>query len=94
MVEQAKDAYRAENDWIGHFITDYCIKGVNETEMSRSLYLSYRQWANLNGEYVRNDRDFSKALLLAGYSKKRTGKGYQWCGLSINPNLQAQEDFL
>lgn len=94
VVEQAKDAYRAENDWIGHFITDYCIKGVNETEMSRSLYLSYRQWANLNGEYVRNDRDFSKALLLAGYSKKRTGKGYQWCGLSINPNLQAQEDFL
>lgn len=94
VVEQAKDAYQAENDWIGHFIADYCIKGANETEMSRSLYLSYRQWANLNGEYVRNDRDFSKALLLAGYSKKRTNKGYQWTGLSINPNLDAEEDFL
>lgn len=94
VVEQAKNVYRAENDWIGHFVSECCIKGVNESEMSRSLYLAYRQWANLNGEYIRSDRDFSKALLLAGYTKKRTNKGYRWSGLSINQNLDAEEDFL
>lgn len=86
VVDNAKNAYREENDWIDHFITDRCVKGLNENVMSRTLYQVYREWSVVNGEYTRNDRDFSKALLQAGYTKKRTNKGYMWLGLSINQN--------
>lgn len=86
VVDNAKNAYREENDWIDHFITDHCVKGLNENVMSRTLYQVYREWSIVNGEYTRNDRDFSKALLQAGYTKKRTNKGYMWLGLSINQN--------
>lgn len=86
VVDNAKNAYREENDWIDHFITDRCVKGLNENVMSRTLYQVYREWSIVNGEYTRNDRDFSKALLQAGYTKKRTNKGYMWLGLSINQN--------
>ncbi len=86
VVDNAKNVYREENDWIDHFITDHCVKGLNENVMSRTLYQVYREWSIVNGEYTRNDRDFSKALLQAGYTKKRTNKGYMWLGLSINQN--------
>lgn len=43
VVDNAKNAYREENDWIDHFITDHCVKGLNENVMSRTLYQVYRE---------------------------------------------------
>lgn len=54
VVEQAKNAYREDNDCLNHFINDFCVEGANEKEMSRVLYQSYRQWASLSGDYIRN----------------------------------------
>lgn len=93
-VESAKDLYKEENDWIDHFITDRCVKGPNEREKSSILYQNYREWAGSNGEYVRNNRDFSKALSQDGFKKKRTSRGYEWQGLSINQSGGVEEDFL
>lgn len=88
VVENAKNAYREENDWIDHFITDRCTKGSTESVMSNQLYQVYRGWANLNGEYIRNNRDFAAALICAGYDKKRTSKGIQWIGISLNEDFE------
>lgn len=94
VVEDAKSLYREENDWISHFITDWCVTGINEKEMSSTLYQAYREWSNGNGEYTRNNRDFSTALLQVGFKKKRTSRGIVWQGISINENRGAEEDFL
>lgn len=88
VVENAKNAYREENDWIDHFITDRCTKGNTESVMSNQLYQVYRAWANLNGEYIRNNRDFAAALICAGYDKKRTSQGIQWTGISLNEDFE------
>ena len=88
VVDNAKNAYREENDWIDHFITDRCIKDTTKSVMSNQLYQVYRGWANLNGEYIRNNRDFAAALICGGYKKKRTSKGIQWIGISLNEDFE------
>ena len=88
VVDNAKNSYREENDWIDHFITDRCTKGSTESVMSNQLYQVYRGWANLNGEYIRNNRDFAAALICGGYTKKRTSKGIQWIGISLNEDFE------
>lgn len=87
VVDNAKNTYREENDWIDHFITDRCVKDTTKSVMSNQLYQVYRGWANLNGEYIRNNRDFAAALICAGYGKKRTSKGIQWIGISLNEDF-------
>lgn len=88
VVDNAKNAYREENDWIDHFITDRCVKDTTKSVMSNQLYQVYRGWANLNGEYIRNNRDFAAALICGGYTKKRTSKGIQWIGISLNEDFE------
>ena len=94
VVDYAKSSYQEENDWLNHFISDRCIKGPNEKEMSARLYQVYREWANSNGEYVRNNRDFSRALTAEGYEKKRTNRGIEWSGISINDSVESEDDFI
>ena len=94
VVDDAKRSYKEENDWINHFISDKCIKGTNYKEMSARLYQVYREWAGSNGEYIRNNRDFSRALIAEGYEKKRTNRGIEWSGITINDLMESEDDFL
>ena len=94
VVDDAKRSYKEENDWINHFISDKCIKGTNYKEMSARLYQVYREWAGSNGEYIRNNRDFSRALIAEGYEKKRTNRGIEWSGITINDLIESEDDFL
>lgn len=93
VVDEAKRLYQEENDWLNHFISDRCIKDVNQKEMSARLYKAYRDWASSNGEYIRNNRDFSRALTAEGYEKKRTNRGVEWTGLIINDFIESKDEF-
>lgn len=82
-VESAIDAYRDNNDWLGHFLEDCCLVDRSYKEKSGELYNAYRAYAASTGEYVRGTTDFYSALELAGYRKYRTKKGGVVDGLML-----------
>ena len=82
-VESAIDAYRDNNDWLGHFLEDCCLMDKSYKEKSGELYNAYRSYAVSTGEYVRGTADFYSALELAGYRKYRTKKGGVVDGLML-----------
>ena len=82
-VESAIDAYRDNNDWLGHFLEDCCLVDKSYKEKSGELYNAYRAYAASTGEYVRGTTDFYSALELAGYRKYRTKKGGVVDGLML-----------
>ena len=53
-VKDAVAAYREENDWLAHFITDCCDIGDDLEEKSGELYQQYRAYCIQNGEYIRS----------------------------------------
>ena len=88
-VRDAIEAYREENDWLGHFITECCEVDASYTEKSGELYQKYREFAAQNGEFTRQNGDFNAALENAGFVKRKTNKGAFFYGL----RLKAGQDF-
>ena len=89
-VQDAIYAYREENDWLGHFISECCEVDESFTEKSGELYQKYREYAIQNGDFTRPNGDFNAALENAGFSKRKTKKGAFFYGLK----LKEGQDFL
>lgn len=88
-VQEAIKAYRGENDWLGHFLTDRCDIGKELTEQSGTLYTAYRQYCAECGEYTRSTTDFYTVLENEGFTRHRTRKGSVVRGLMLRT-----DDFL
>lgn len=74
-VKDAVAAYREDNDWLGHFLTDCCDVGKDLEEKSGEFYQQYRAYCIQNGEYIRSTTDFYSAIEQAGFFRHKTNKG-------------------
>jgi len=83
-VKAAIDAYRADNDWLTTFLTECCVKTVNE-QPSGELYEKYGAFCDYNGEYKRSATEFKKSMINAGYTYSRTKRGWVVHGLKVKP---------
>lgn len=82
-VKKAISEYRAENDWMTHFIEDCCEEAPNGFVSSGKLYEEYRAFCNRTGEYVRTANEFIKTLEQRGYERRRKKDGRYILGLHL-----------
>ena len=92
-VSDAIEEYKAENDWLGHFLDERCEIGDGLTEKSGELYSAYRVFSTMNGEYVRSTTDFYAALETEGFIKQRTRNGNIIVGLKLSAEDQNGDEF-
>lgn len=92
-VTDAIAAYRAENDWLGHFIEECCETGTDMTAKSGELYSAYRAYSAANGEYVRSTTDFYAALEADGFIRVRARSGNLIKGLQLVNSNDPQDEF-
>jgi putative DNA primase/helicase len=88
-VEAATEQWRAENDNIGRFIEECCVKGDAFSGKAKQLYEAYRKWAETSGEKViASNKDFAPRLVARGHNRKHTDKGevYEGIGLRAEGN--------
>ncbi|MBQ6025964.1 MAG: primase C-terminal domain-containing protein [Lachnospiraceae bacterium] len=90
VVEDAIEAYREDNDWLGHFLADCCDIDKAASEKSGELYQAYRAYCLQNGEFTRSTTDFYSAIEKAGFPKKKVKTGSFVYGLK----LKEGQDFL
>ncbi len=90
VVEDAIEAYREDNDWLGHFMEDCCEIDKAATEKSGELYQAYRAYCLQNGEFTRSTTDFYSAIEKAGFPRKKKSSGIMVYGLK----LKTGQDFL
>jgi len=90
VVQDAIDAYRDENDWLGQFLDEHCDIDPTYSEKSGELYQAYRNSCMLSGEYIRSTSDFYGSLDKAGFVRHRTRTGKIVAGL----RLKEAQDFL
>lgn len=89
-VKDAVDAYREENNWLGHFLDDCCDLDPSYEEKSGEFYQQYRAYCIQNNEYVRSTTDFYAATDKAGFFRHKTNKGMMVQGVK----LKAGTDFI
>ena len=82
-VVQAIKAYRETNDWLSDFLKECCETGDTLREKSGELYQAYRTHCARRGEYARCAADFTTALELAGFTRKKTSQCTYINGLKL-----------
>ena len=82
VVTDAIEAYKAGNDWMSAFLEDRCEIG-SFTEKSGELYIQYRAYCDLMGEFTRSTTEFYTELSNRGYEKKKTKTGAIVSGLRL-----------
>lgn len=90
VVQDAIDAYREDNNWLGQFLDDCCERDASFVEKSGELYQAYRAYCLQNGEFTRSTTDFYAALDKAGFRRFRKSTGVKVYGL----RLKEGQDFL
>jgi len=93
-VEAAAAAWRAENDSIGEWIEERCVKADGLAGAARPLYMNYRAWAEGRNEYVMTETAFSRRLQDRGFERKKEkfGNKYVRLALAMQPADAGPED--
>ena len=92
-VSDAIEAYKAENDWLGHFLCECCEVADGGTARSGELYSTYRAFSSASGEYVRSTTDFYAALEAEGFTRQRTRTGNIINGLQLKTHADPKDEF-
>lgn len=77
-VRVATSSYRADNNWLNHFVEECCIVGEGYSVKASILYNTYKTFSEENGEVYKTSADFKNALIQSGFghTKKRDGNYY------------------
>ena len=73
IVRDATAAYLENEDAVSAWIDDCCERDINAFEPSSVLFASWKAWAEANGEYVGNQRQFADKLVNRGMCQDRPG---------------------
>lgn len=92
-VSDAIEAYKAENDWLGHSLCECCDVADGRTARSGELYSTYRAFSSASGEYVRSTTDFYAALEAEGFTRQRTRTGNIINGLQLKTHADPKDEF-
>ena len=89
-VEEAIARYKADNDWMAHFLDACCEVGPDFVEKSGELYSSYRSFAMRTNEFCRSTTEFYTALDQRGFMRRKRNTGSFVYGLKL---AETESDF-
>lgn len=82
-VKAAIEQYKADNDWMTHFLDECCEVGDGLEERSGELYSSYRSFCARSGEFCRSTTEFYGMLSQRGFERRKRKKGIFVLGLKL-----------
>jgi phage/plasmid-associated DNA primase len=82
-VTSQTDEYQRDQDVLASFIYDECVEAPDLYVKSETLYIRYKNWCELNGEYKHSQKAFSQRLKERGYPKVRRKYGMVWEGIAL-----------
>lgn len=82
-VQDAIARYKADNDWMTHFLEECCEVGDGLEEKSGELYSSYRSFCARSGEFCRSTTEFYSMLKTRGFERVRRNNGRFVLGLKL-----------
>lgn len=94
-VTTATNAYRANEDHVGRFITDRCDTGTNEFCTNKLLREAYITWCTEQGEPPLTLQELAAELLERGHQRGRVGRARDrgWHGIGLaDPNALPLDD--
>ena len=89
-VQEAIRKYRADNDWLTHFLEECCVVEEGAEAKSGEIWDSYKAFCARTGDFVRSTTEFYTALENRGFGRVKRKKGRFILGLRT---ADTQADF-
>ena len=83
-VQEAIARYKADNDWMSHFLDECCEIGDGLREKSGELFAAYRAFCGRTNDFCRSTTEFYTALEQRGFVRQRTMDGRYVLGLKLS----------
>lgn len=90
-VEEERQKYFAENDWLGQFINDECVVDEECREPAQELYMAYRSYSDDMGLVPRRQADFLTELEKSGFERTVCKRRKYVCGLRLKTSEEREE---
>jgi putative DNA primase/helicase len=82
-VATATEAYREEEDVVGTFLAEKCVRGPSYKVKAGELYAAFKDWAEGAGERSMSQREFGLVMTQRGFERQESsGLWYLGVGLS------------
>jgi len=91
-VTEATGSYRQDNDLVGQFIDDRCVRQPTAKCTSKVLYEGYVQWCDANGQTPMTINMFGKELKKKKFNSIKGRIGNGWTGIDLKPAFQKTND--
>ena len=82
-VQEAIARYKADNDWMSHFLDECCETGDGLKEKSGELFAAYRAFCARTNDFCRSTAEFYTSLEQRGFTRHRTHEGKFILGLRV-----------
>ena len=82
-VQEAIARYKADNDWMSHFLDECCEAGEGLKEKSGELFAAYRAFCGRTNDFCRSTAEFYTSLEQRGFYRQRTNTGKYVLGLRL-----------
>ena len=82
-VQEAIARYKADNDWMSHFLDECCETGEGLKEKSGELFAAYRAFCGRTNDFCRSTAEFHTSLEQRGFTRHRTHEGKFILGLRV-----------
>jgi len=89
-VIEATAAYREEQDRVGAFLQEMCVRDVDATCKAGALYAAYSDWCKDVSEYPMQGKDFKPELIRRGLEQVTRQGGKVWKGLGLKVKDQIE----
>ncbi len=83
-VQNAIANYKADNNWMAHFLEACCEQGDGYEEKSGELYASYRAFAARTNDFCRSTTEFYTTLEQRGFTRRKQRSGMYVQGLKLS----------
>ena len=82
-VEAAIAKYKADNDWMSHFLEECCEAGESFREKSGELFAAYRAFCARTNDFCRSTAEFYTSLEQRGFARHKAREGKYILGLRL-----------
>ncbi|SCG46826.1 phage/plasmid primase, P4 family [Micromonospora humi] len=91
-VREKTEQVRADNNAVGRFVEECCMRTTAGAEKISVLYERWTQWTKVNGEPSMDQQKFKAALDREGFPNKRRGSGRVVVGLVLLADESGDEN--
>jgi putative DNA primase/helicase len=91
-VRIATEAYKADSDAVGRYITERFYPTQFGTVASADLFADWQKWSAVNGEEPITQKAFTTELTRRGYSKHKSDGRILWKGFTLLASENSEND--